>query len=249
MKIAILIPCTSKKRKWNTIKESYLYNLSLKTLLLTQSKEHTYVFYIGHDKNDRIFDNKKNQKEITKFNSVFKNVSFQFICFKDIKPGHLTKMWNVLFKKAYDEKCEYFFQCGDDIVFHTKDWINDCIKKLEENNNIGLTGPINNNNRILTQSFVSRKHMEIFGWFFPEEIINWGCDDWYNMVYHPTWLYPLSNHFCSNDGGEPRYLIDNDQTFFMQPQLKTNGIRAKAQKLANKHKKNITEYIKNNNIV
>ena len=33
------------------------------------------------------------------------------------------------------------------------------------NNDLGLAGPINNNNRILTQAFVSRKHMEIFGWF------------------------------------------------------------------------------------
>ena len=29
---------------------------------------------------------------------------------KNIKKGHLTVMWNVLFQKAYDEGCEYFFQ-------------------------------------------------------------------------------------------------------------------------------------------
>ena len=56
-------------------------------------------------------------------------------------------------------------------------------RKLEENNNIGLTGPINNNSSILTQAFVSRRHMLIFGWFFPEEIKNWYCDDWYNIIY------------------------------------------------------------------
>ena len=38
---------------------------------------------------------------------------------------------------------------------------------LKSKNNIGLTGPINNNNIGLTQSFVSRKHMEIFNWYFP----------------------------------------------------------------------------------
>ena len=74
-------------------------------------------------------------------------------------------MWNVLFKKAYDDKCEFFYQCGDDIYFTTKGWINDSINILK-NDIIGLTGPLNNNNRILTQAFVSRKHMEIFGWFF-----------------------------------------------------------------------------------
>ena len=115
--------------------------------------------------------------------------------------------------KAYDEQCEYFFQCGDDIYFTTKGWVNDSIKMLQDNKDIGLTGPINNNNRILTQAFVSRKHMEIFGWFFPEEIINWCCDDWYNWVYQPNHFYPLNNHYCSNLGGEPRYDIDNRKEF------------------------------------
>ena len=55
----------------------------------------------------------------------------------------------------------YFYQCGDDINFKGNNGVNDSKKNLQDNNNIGLTGPINN--RILTQAFVSRKHMEIFG--------------------------------------------------------------------------------------
>ena len=54
-KIGLLIPSTSKKRDWNTIKESYLYQLSLKTFLHTCNKNHTYIFYIGMDRNYRIF--------------------------------------------------------------------------------------------------------------------------------------------------------------------------------------------------
>ena len=153
-KIGLLIPCTSKKRDWNTIKESYLYQLSLKTFLHTCNKNHTYIFYIGMDRNDRIFDNKDNQEEIKRFSKVFPFVSFQFIYMDNIKKGHLTKMWNALFQKAYDEQCDYFFQCGDDIYFATKGWISDCIRVLQQHNNVGLTGPINNNSRILTQAFV-----------------------------------------------------------------------------------------------
>ena len=44
--------------------------------------------------------------------------------------------------------CDYFFQCGDDIEFKTNGWVEDCISKLQENNNIGLVGPVNNNPRI-----------------------------------------------------------------------------------------------------
>ena len=68
------------------------------------------------------------------------------------------------------------------------------VLKSYEHNNIGLAGPINNN-RILTQAFVSRKHMEIFDCFFKRNK-NWCCDDYINMVYHPAYLYPLHNHLA-----------------------------------------------------
>lgn len=246
MKIGLLIPCTSNGRQWKNIKESYLYKLSIKTFLLTANIEHDYKFYIGIDKNDIIFDNKDNQKIIYDLKKIFKNIDYEFIVMNDIKKGHLTKMWNILFQKAYDENFDYFFQCGDDINFKTKGWVNDCIKTLQNNNNIGLTGPINNNSRILTQAFVSRKHMEIFGWFFPEEIINWCCDDWYNWVYQPKHFFPLRNHFCSNEGGKPRYIINDNESFLIN-QTEANKnltlLRQNTFELANNHKEQIKKYL------
>ena len=220
----------------------------MKTFLLTQNKEYNYKFYIGIDKYDPIFDSEDQQKEIIKFKKVFKNIDFEFIEMTNIKKGHLTKMWNILFKKAYEDEYDYFFQCGDDINFTTKNWTKDSIVTLQKNNNIGLTGPINNNSRILTQAFVSRKHMEIFGWFFPEEIINWCCDDWYNWVYQPTYFYPLRNHFCSNQGGEPRYDINNDPNYLKNPlkaQVDTQKLRNFTRELVETHKKLLNKYINN----
>ena len=258
-KISFLIITTSNKRdEWKNIKDSYLYNMTLKTLLLTCNKEYNYKFYIGIDKNDRIFDKKEEQDEIFRFNKVFPNLDFEFIVYdnSEIPKGHHTIMWNVLFKKAYEDGYDYFYQCGDDIVFKTKGWIEDSIEMLKSKNNIGLTGPINNNNRILTQSFVSRKHMEIFGWYFPEEIKNWCCDDWYNMVYYPNYLYPLHNHFAENMGGQPRYDINNDPNFtgnnmpMGQQKIFSHNVmklRLETQELANKHKLLIQKYLESNN--
>ena len=166
-----------------------------------------------------------------------------------IQKGHLTVMWNRLFEKAYDDNCDYFYQTGDDILFKMTGWVNDCIGTLEENNDVGLTGPINNNSRILTQAMVSRKHMEIFGWFFPEEIQNWCCDDWYNWVYQPDYFYPLKKHFCSNEGGQPRYTINNDKNFrkdMKTYQRKTMNLRRETFELATRHKKLIEYYISKN---
>lgn len=253
LKIAMLIITTSNKRdKWTNIKESYLYIMTLKTFLLTYDKEHKYKFYIGIDANDRIFDNIKEQEEITRFTKAFPSIEFEFIVYDNNKvpKGHCTIMWNILFKKAYDEDYDYFYQCGDDIVFKTKGWINDSIIMLQTHNNIGLTGPINNNNRILTQSFVSRKHMEIFGWYFPEEIKNWCCDDWYNMVYSPGYLYPLKNHYAENNGGQPRYNINNDIAFTGNNQAifsnNVNRLRNITYNLANVHKQVLEKYVKMN---
>ena len=162
----------------------------------------------------------------------------------NVKKGHLTKMWNILYQQAYDEGCDYFFQCGDDIFFATNKWVNDCIQCLKKHNDIGLTGPINNNCRILTQAFVSRKHMDIFGWFFPEEIFNWCCDDWYNWVYKPNHFFPLKNHFCSNQGGEPRYIINGNEMFMVNVSENVSTLRQKTMVLAEKHKQLIMNYMK-----
>jgi len=241
MKIGILIPTTSNGRKWSTIKDSYLYNLTFKTFLLTQDPEHEYVFYIGIDNDDPIY-NKEQQQVLEKFNIIFKNISVKFI-YMNCKKGHLTKMWNILFKQAYEEDCEYFYQCGDDIYFKTKGWVNDCINTLRLNNDVGITGPINNNHFILTQAFVSRKHMQIFNYFFPEEIINWGCDDWYNWVYKPTHFFPLEKHFCSNQGGDPRYVINNNETFRLNYSKNVLKIRNNSKIIAERTKHLITKFL------
>jgi hypothetical protein len=241
MKIGVLIPSTSKNRQWTNYKESYLYVNTLKTFLLTYDQEHEYIFYIGIDKRDRIYDNQHTKDQLIRFVSIMKNISIQFIYMDGINKGHLTVMWNKLFQKAYDEKCDYFFQCGDDIEFRTKGWINDCIKVLKNTKGIGLVGPINNNPRILTQSFVSRKHMELFGYYFPPEIINWFCDDWINEVYKCLkHFYPLNNHFCENIGGQPRYTINNKSCFFEDEHKRgIEKMREKCMKLVEKDVKRV----------
>ena len=226
MKIGLLIPCTSRNREWSDIKESYLYKYTIRSLLVTYDKEHTYKLYVGIDKNDKIYDNEDNKGYLIKLCSVMKNVEIEFIYMDDIQKGHLTVMWNKLFKTAFDDDCNYFFQCGDDIQFQTKGWVNTCISTQMQNNDICLTGPLDvNNTRLLTQSFVSRKHMELFGYYFPPEIINWFCDDWINEVYRGLNKFvPLRNYVCNNLGGQPRYDINND-TIHTQTQFKDSNMK------------------------
>ena len=53
-------------------------------------------------------------------------------------------MWNILYQEALREKnffIDYFYQCGDDIIFKTNGWVKDCINALKNNDNIGIVGP------------------------------------------------------------------------------------------------------------
>lgn len=213
MKIGLLIPSTSKGQNWKNYKDTYLYKYSLRSFLITYDKEHEYTFYIGIDKNDKIYDNEDVKNDFKRVCSIMKNVKIEFIYMEGITKGHLTVMWNRLFEIAYNDNCEYFIQCGDDIEYMTNGWINASINILKINNDLGVSGPIDiNNTRLLTQSIVSRKHMDIFNYYFPPEIINWFCDDWINDVYkHVKMFYPLYNYFCCNKGGEVRYDINNDK--------------------------------------
>ncbi len=248
-KIALLIPCTSKKRDWETINESYIYNYTLKTFLRQLKdcdREYEYIVYIGYDKNDRIFSVPEQQDILKKYSRIFTFLHFEFVEM-DAPPGYLTKMWNQLYKKAYEDDCEYFYQCGDDIEFKTGGWVTEAIQTLQTHKNIGLTGP-HNQNRILTQAFVSREHMHIFGEFFPENILNWCCDDWYNWVYQPNYYFPLYNHISVNMGGEPRYVIDNNPNFKKENVFRKNldSLREKTYTQAVQDRTKIINYLKKN---
>ena len=245
MKIGILIPVTSAGRDWTHLLQTYLYNLTLRSFQQIYDKEHTYIFYIGIDRGDRVFDNIKIQQLLQTLVLPLEGCCMKFSYMDNINKGHLSVMWNKLFQQAYDEECDYFFQCGDDIIFKTRGLFNACIKKLEQHNNIGVTGPANNNNRILTQTFVSRKHMDIFGFFFPAEIYNWCVDDWINDVYKPDLFYPEITQYCSNEGGKPRYLINNDQAFNRN---KWHQLRIQTAQLVEKYKKNIINYLSANQL-
>ena len=219
-KIGILIPTTSAKRNWKQLKETTLYNIFLRSFIDTYCNQYTYTIYLVIDENDPIFSTQKTHKEINHILSKYKNISVQFISGKNIPKGWVTKMWNRAFKKAYHDKCDYFYQCGDDILLQSKNWVTNSIEILKKNNNIGLTGPLDigriqvggensapgGDRFIQTQSFVSRKHMELFGYFFPEEIKNWYCDDWITKVYYPKYYYQIENSIL-NIGGPPRYEV------------------------------------------
>ena len=209
--IALLIPSTTKGKNWKNIEDSFFYKIFIPSFIKIISDKYTYKIFLGYDHDDILLRRIENH-EICKGLLKNNNVQIEFIEL-NVQKGHLSKMWNILFKKAYDDKYDYFYQCGDDIEFNNSNKIFDLsIENLKKKNNIGVSGPYTTNGKrtILTQSFVSRKHMDIFGFYFPEEIKNWYVDDWMSEIYEPDYFSPISNNKIKNSGGRVRYEIKRD---------------------------------------
>ena len=234
MKIAFLIPSTTKNRPWKKMEETYLYSIFGESFLNTLSDDIDYSIYINIDIDDPIYSKKEEKEKFERF--IGEKAKIKWIDDGQVQKGFLTLMWNYLFEKALEDNNEYFYQCGDDIWFEDKDWIKECIVQMKKQNDIGICGPINPPNyRILTQTFVSRKHYEIFQCYFPVQIKNWWCDDWINFVYYPQYVTKLKKTNAANKGGESRYVRPNETV-----NLKYKSI---CLKLVKKGKNRLNSYI------
>jgi hypothetical protein len=193
MKVACLVPSTSKHRTWTTPACSSL-NALVRSIRATTSLDVTIFAGVDHD--DPYYLQHGSELE-----SIARIIPVR------VDPGYVTHIWNSLAKQAYDEGYDYLIQCGDDIVFETPEWLEECVAALSQSGNVGVAGPTDRNNpRLLTQTVVHRMHMDIFGFYFPPEIPNWFCDDWINEVYDNVHRLP-PEYTCVNAGGSERYTI------------------------------------------
>src|SRR3989344_4409959 len=52
-----------------------------------------------------------------------------------------AKAWNCLLERAYNEKCDFFFQIGDDVEFLTPNWPKKFIDVMCAQTLQGIVGP------------------------------------------------------------------------------------------------------------
>lgn len=228
LNIAFLIPITSNGSGWNNINESYLKNNLLKSIMDTCSNnKYILTFYFGIDDNEKIYTKNNIKLLFESIKSINTILNYDITIYNNIKKGYLTKMWNILFEKAYKSNLHtYYYQCGDDIFFKDNGWLNLSIQKLKSNKDLGISGPktlrfIKNNKysdeHVMTQVLISNTHYKLFGKLFPEELKNWYCDDWLNYIYKKH-INKLETHGCVNFSltGNNRYVPRKDKKIFIQ---------------------------------
>jgi hypothetical protein len=207
--IAILVPICSRNRNYTTLQDIPLLTCLYNSFLQTKNANYTYDFFIGFDDDD-LFYNTHYTELLHHFPNVYKLEGCQHAP---------ATAWNKLAQYAYTfptTTFDYFFQVGDDIVLKTNNWTTVFVEKLKLYNDVGVVGPCNLLNYsqrisagkpyVIENAFVSRKHLDIFGFFFHPNIKNWYCDDWLTQVYKPYFSEIQTDILCTNTIYDIRYI-------------------------------------------
>jgi hypothetical protein len=208
IRIAIMIPICSRGQNFKDFNQIPLLTTFLPNFEKTKSEKFEYNFYIGYDDDDDFYI--KNQENLEKLNmKIFELNNCQHA------PAFA---WNKLFEIAYKDGNDFFFQIGDDVELKSQNWTEVFIEKLNSNNGIGVVGPCDLTNYfqrvnhdkpyVIENSFVSRKHYEIFGYFFYPTIKNWFCDTWITEIYRPFLTYIFTDKIVQNKIRDNRYKIE-----------------------------------------
>lgn len=211
MKVAFLIPSTTKNRDWEKAEDTYLWEILCKSLEL-YTPQHEIKLFVGYDNDDGIYSV---AEERLKFRAIFTKFKIEWFPMKDLK-GKVTTIWNKLAEQAIIQDYKYMKVLGDDIKLpNDAGWLGCMINKLKKNNNIGYSAGWSNNNQIPTQFLLHETHFKIFGFIYPNEIPNWGCDNWLHEVYPERFRNWIKSYPLLNVGGEPRYEIQFSEKFTM----------------------------------
>lgn len=191
-KLVIGVPTTSKGMK--SFEEKHVLLTALipslnATISATDLKEFKIVIMIGFDHGDLYFEDAKRRGDLKKMikQVLSAEISVMFLRLKPLRRVAMT--WNMIFSLARKHvRFDYFYQVNDDLTMQTGGWLNKFSAKLDENGGIGVAGPSDSFNgfacSLLTQSFVTNKHFEIFsGLMYPLAFRDWKSDRWLSFVY------------------------------------------------------------------
>lgn len=209
LKIAILVPICSRNQHYKNLEECPFYKIFFPQFHMTsESNLYDYKVFLGIDDDDRFY-----LSHIDKIRTdPIIDVTILERC-----THHPVRAWNTLFEKAYLDNYDYFFQIGDDVGLQTCGWTSRFISRLQSQDNIGTVAPCELSNYIGRKNlgkpivnennFVSKKHYEIFKYFFFPDIKNWYCDDWITFVYGEKYASMMTDILCTNTIKGDRYQI------------------------------------------
>ena len=207
-RIALLVP--TKSLDGTDIKEQPLLATLIPSLIASLTHEelqkYTIALYVGYDHGDTLFDGDR-KRLLSELQSLLRSSPIIVKLVRLPVTRWLTLLWNILYSAALEDGADYFYQLGDDVSLIDAGWLDPFVAKLQSMNNIGVVAPNDTRwgCRLYTQSFVSRAHFDIFGYYFPLSISNWYCDNWITEVYDAETKYCFRNKRTYNTNVNTRY--------------------------------------------
>ena len=169
----------------------------LPTFVDTVSQRFCYHFYIAYDYNDPVLMHPEGRNAfVHSFAKVFNETAtvseIDELDLTFVKCNHTrSPAWaqNDALMTGYHAGATYLYMINDDTRFLSWHWPQYLTQALAKMNpkNVGISGPnhIHGNTKVLTYNFVHRTHVDIFGYFYPREFVDWGADVWISEVYQP----------------------------------------------------------------
>jgi hypothetical protein len=245
--IGILVPLCSRNQNWKHVNDIDFFAYFQPFFYQSISGKYTYRFYFAIDDNDK-FLNDNLDKIKMKLNDKLDSVH---IMDKSLNKNPYG-IWNKLLEISNDQ-CDYFYQCGSDIMMLTKNWDDYFIKQLKRRDNIGFIGGVDKQfwlerairglDQILENIFFHKTHYEIFNRFINPEFKTWFGDDYLSQLYREvdrTFICPDILFQNANRVG------DSNEKSRYEPSLENED---KWKDLAIKDSIKIKEHLKNKNLV
>jgi len=210
-RIAFLVPATTHKRDWTDYTETDLYMFLMKSLEEHPPSGVEITILVGYDHDDTMYSVAENRM---RFNAVFP-FTIKWYEYDGSYKGKPTWIWNSLGDIAVNQGFEWFKALGSDIIVpKDKGWIGKMINDLKKSKKVGLSAGDSGNPELpMTQFLIHKTHIQIFGWIFPPQIENWGCDNWIQEVYPEKYVHYSPHLKLLNLGGSPRYEIKFSRKF------------------------------------
>ena len=219
--IGLLIAFTTRGTALTGPQDLLFFRYTIPTFLNNRCRSRL-TFYLGYDHDDPYFQ--EHPEAAAQLSQLLHKtlaaaplglaVDYQLHCVQNPSRSNPCYVWNSLAARAVQDGCEYLYQLGDDISFQCDYWDQWYLRVLQSHDNLGVTGCYTSQYNIITQLFLHRRHLEIFGSLFPPAFKNWASDRWVNHVYAPEYVYPIHPTLFSGTnnllatGPVQRYEID-----------------------------------------
>jgi hypothetical protein len=236
MRIAVLVPVTSRRRELACVAEGDLFRLFLPSFLATANWEpgYEYDLHVGIDDVDPFYAQARHRDALLdEARRLLAGRAARVHAHVLTGTTHAPCWaWNELFARAHASGADFFYQMGDDVRLVSAGWAEAFVATLRANprlSGFGVVGPLETVARtILTQAFVSRLHWDVFGTLYPPAFKNWWSDDWITAVYRPGHTFFREDHLVDNVGGTERYEIDRSAQALLEGEVELGRRRIAA---------------------